>query len=344
MHIPEGTPLSTSLRRMPNGNYYYRIRGRHRGHQFEKAGNLHTKDYLLAKSRLLEIREFASLIIQGKFRPEYLSEQAIKPVYLKNLIKDYLKNRESDNSKPIRASTLKLYTQHLTAWMNDLGPETPVQTITTKKIETYIERLICRGLSSSYINIRIRSLRTFWSWACGNYNWLQDIKLKQLKVQWQIKYVKKAEFSAILSNTPSQFLRDVFNMYIQTGCRRSEPLIGRVQGSLLIVSPELSKSGYQRIVALSESNIETILRMQASGYAAEYYSRKYKESCRAAGVKSNLHALRHAYAVRKWAEIRDLYAVSRLLGHNSINSTEIYARIDLRVLAQDFPETGMEVI
>ena len=124
-------------------------------------------------------------------------------------------------------------------------------------------------------------------------------------------------------------------MYIQTGCRRSEPLIGRVQGSLLIVSPELSKSGYQRIVALSESNIETILRMQASGYAAEYYSRKYKESCRAAGVNSlsSCASLKHAHRLQTLGLVETPIGIS-----SPCRMTPLHLYVDqLRTISQAFP-------
>jgi integrase len=38
------------------------------------------------------------------------------------------------------------------------------------------------------------------------------------------------------------------------------------------------------------------------------------------------HSLRHTFAMRLYAETRDLFLVQRMLGHRSVKTTEIYAR------------------
>lgn len=38
------------------------------------------------------------------------------------------------------------------------------------------------------------------------------------------------------------------------------------------------------------------------------------------------HSLRHTFAMRAYAESRDLFLVQRMLGHSSVQTTEIYAR------------------
>lgn len=43
------------------------------------------------------------------------------------------------------------------------------------------------------------------------------------------------------------------------------------------------------------------------------------------GEPVKFHSLRHTFAMRVYAETRDLFLVQRLLGHKSVKSTEVYA-------------------
>jgi integrase len=46
------------------------------------------------------------------------------------------------------------------------------------------------------------------------------------------------------------------------------------------------------------------------------------------------HSLRHFYACYVYGKTRDLYAVSRLLGHNQVTTTQIYAKVSDKVLRE----------
>ena len=63
-------------------------------------------------------------------------------------------------------------------------------------------------------------------------------------------------------------------------------------------------------------------RMSIGSYTA-YYGR----IVRACGLKGSLHTLRHTYASHLVQNGVDLYTVSKLLGHSSIKTTEIYAHL-----------------
>ena len=51
----------------------------------------------------------------------------------------------------------------------------------------------------------------------------------------------------------------------------------------------------------------------------------------------SFHSLRHTFAVRRYLETRDLYAVCKELGHTSIKTTEIYSQFSFARLEQDYP-------
>ena len=54
-------------------------------------------------------------------------------------------------------------------------------------------------------------------------------------------------------------------------------------------------------------------------------------------TKYHLHCLRHTFAVRRYLQTRDIYLVKNELGHESVTTTEKYAKFSLRRLEADFP-------
>ena len=68
------------------------------------------------------------------------------------------------------------------------------------------------------------------------------------------------------------------------------------------------------------------------------YSVLFKKVCKAIGREDlHFHNLRDTFAVMRYLETRDIYQVSKELGHTSVKVTEKYARFQLRRLEQDFP-------
>lgn len=63
-------------------------------------------------------------------------------------------------------------------------------------------------------------------------------------------------------------------------------------------------------------------RMSLDSYTA-YYGREVKKC----GLSGNVHKLRHTYASHLVQNGVDLYTVSKLMGHSSIKTTEIYAHL-----------------
>jgi len=76
----------------------------------------------------------------------------------------------------------------------------------------------------------------------------------------------------------------------------------------------------------------------------DYLTTFYQEVAKAAGVDSFLHKLRHTFASQLVQNGVELYTVSKLLGHSSIQMTEIYAHLAPRTLhkaVMNLPKRGM---
>ena len=219
-----------------------------------------------------------------------------------------------------------------------INPDFPARLLGQEHIDQYVKSMIKGELSPHTINLRIRTIRTFWSWALKKYNWLAPMEFPQVPAPLKYQYFTDDEFDMIITKTPSGFLKEVFNLYRDTGARKSEiGKFGRIEGLFYILSGQYSKTKVDRVIPILPQHIPVIKEMQSLPYSPNYYSRKFKEACRAARVQGHLHLCRHTFALRKWLETGDIYLVSRLLGHSSVSTTEIYMRHDLKKLQQDFP-------
>lgn len=70
-------------------------------------------------------------------------------------------------------------------------------------------------------------------------------------------------------------------------------------------------------------SIDRVLKYKAGSYRAgrNQYNIKW-------------HSLRHFYAIYVYEKTRDLYAVSKLLGHNQVSTTQIYAKCSDKVMRE----------
>tara|TARA_Y100001963_G_scaffold65115_1_gene90685 strand:- start:1114 stop:1800 length:687 start_codon:yes stop_codon:yes gene_type:complete len=182
------------------------------------------------------------------------------------------------------------------------------------------------------------------------------------------KWLTEAEYDAVLSydsykthmgsvclnsvNLPPTRFRKVFKLYGETGLRLQEGFYGVLtedsNGIWLAIPDEKSKSKKGRTISLNTEQRDTIQMMQRIWYEQgatidhiKYYSRKFKNVCRALGVAENksFHSLRHYYGKTQVTITGNIYQVSGLMGHSSIKVTEDYyvKGFDMKATLRDFP-------
>ena len=139
----------------------------------------------------------------------------------------------------------------------------------------------------------------------------------------------------------------VFLLYRETGMRLREPMISTLNGNWIDIPPE-SKTHSTRSIELSKPLKQIFSELQDwyhSGYGSrlndpgDHFSKKFKKSLRSIGASESkhFHSLRHTFAVRKLLMRVPIYDVKLMMGHASVTTTEIYSKMNLKRVAQDFP-------
>lgn len=169
------------------------------------------------------------------------------------------------------------------------------------------------------------------------------------------RYFNKDEIKAILECTTDTFERVMVLMGLYTGMRREEicrltwedvdwgrkliQIVGRdgwtpkdYEAREIPLHPVLEKvlRGWKR----ENGQAPYLFSLHDRKPDGIYLLRIFKRIIKNAGVKGNFHTMRHTYASHLVNAGVDLYTVSKLLGHASVKTTEIYAHLQPSSLHQ----------
>jgi integrase len=344
--------------RIQRGNEYYRIT--RIGNQIPKEVKIPLgKDHKIALQRIREIKPREEEIKYGLEVTFPWLEKAVgcetPPISLVDAISKYLTARRADR---IRNATLENYQYGLGKFAQVIGEDFSLSNIKTDEIDAFKIAHIA-SLAPTTLNIILRTLKTFFGW-CFDREMIDKVpKIKFVHVPTQDPvYLTNQQFEALCDNSDDHFSR-AWWFYRESGCRLAEPFYADINGSFLTIRADTAKGKRSRDIFMTPKMKEIVIEMRASTHLREqakpyklgfkhnqqrtheinYYSRQFLTAARAAGIMNrHLHHLRHTAAVRRYLQTRDIYEVSRLLGHASITTTEIYTRLNVKRLEQDFPD------
>ena len=134
--------------------------------------------------------------------------------------------------------------------------------------------------------------------------------------------------------------KQVFQFYRDTGCRLSEPFIGKLIGTVLVIHAKQSKSRVEREIELDVKHVAVVMEMQKRyqswqqkvnkpvlKYFAEKYSKEFKHCCKTIGIDRRFHDLRHTFASHFMMNGGNIYDLQKMLGHSSLEMTQRYAHL-----------------
>jgi len=161
------------------------------------------------------------------------------------------------------------------------------------------------------------------------------------------RYLTDIEFARILAVAPEPF-RSCIVFNVQTGLRWSE-FRGLLWRNVELDTPEptllvvRSKGKRPRRIPLDQETVAILKRWQKEPEREHVAPWRPKQAEWAVQVTKGLgvphwrwHSLRHTFATRYLREGGSIEALSKLLGHSEIRTTEIYGAIEERMIRADF--------
>ena len=273
---------------------------------------------------------------------------------MKDLFLDYLKLER--NYSP---ATVKHYRDDLKEFerfFQELDLQLSWETIDSDIVRRWMEAMMDRGNVASSVNRRLSALRSFYRYALRRnlvekdpVHGIQGPKRKRPLPQ----FLKEAEMDRLLDENmwtdcyKDVLARTIIVTFYETGIRISE-LIGLNDKDVDYINCEIKVTGKrdkQRIIPFGDELSETLISYQHRRNAemkceSEAFFRTEKgervtDALVRQIVKTNLskvstlkkrspHVLRHTFATAMLNHEAGLESVKKLLGHESLSTTEIY--------------------
>jgi site-specific recombinase XerD len=271
------------------------------------------------------------------------------------LIDDYLLECAITLSKP----ALKWYTQKLGSLADWAGTDAEISTAMVNRFLTHIQTTPSTRtgtLRSSYtVHGYAQVVKSFARWCEANDLIPKAPKVTMPRVdQKVIEVFSEAQIKQLLAvtrqeETPALVHRDraALLFLLDTGVRASE-FCGLTLDRLHLEAgwaKVIGKGRREREVAFGQSTrVEMVryLRRYRRGDVAQVFTGKRGEPLTPSGldqmlyrlggwagvegVRCSAHTFRHTFAVNFLTRGGDLYALSRLMGHSTVKTTEIYLR------------------
>ncbi len=241
-------------------------------------------------------------------------------------------------------STVKTYVTYFEMFINHYK-ERKLETLDESDIRAYLQILIRKDVSNSYLNQVINSIKFYYETVLGMPNRFYEIE-RPRKDHKLPKVISKEEVIAIIEHTNNLKHRCIVQLLYGSGLRRSELLnlkLNDIDSKRMLIRVKRAKGNKDRLTLLSKNALKD-LRLyfkewkpqeylfegrKASKYSAVSVLNIVKNAAIKAKITQNVtpHVLRHSFATHLLESGVDLRQIQVLLGHGSSKTTEIYTHV-----------------
>lgn len=244
-------------------------------------------------------------------------------------------------------SSIKNYSSSVNSFLQVAAKkfEHPNQ-LSEQEIEKYILwKIEKHKISSSYQRMIVASIDKFYNLVMN-----QNLQINHLypsrKKDSLPKYITKAEVKKMLASITNIKHKCITKLLYGCGLRLSELLnlkLSDIDSELMLVHVKDTKGNKDRVVMLSTTLLDDLRKYYKDHYpkyylfegqsGGKYSSKSVQNIVKIAATKGGIskpvtpHILRHSFATHLLENGTDIRYIQKLLGHNSVKTTEIYTHV-----------------
>lgn len=271
--------------------------------------------------------------------------------------KEYLERRYPDRS------TAKHYISDLLIFRQFAGPIKP-QEITAKMVDEFVQAQSQQGLKPATLNRRIASLASFVDYLIDEAeadDWQNPVRWKRHRIKpgrHLPRDVSDETVRRLFAVIDDRRDRAMFSLMVRAGLRVGEVVrlqladLPTVETTILSRLRVNGKGDKDRITWLTQAALEPVqawLEQRPSSSSQHLFLNQHgqplsvagvqyrlKEYCQQAQVELSCHQLRHTFARRLAEQGMPIESLAKVLGHQSIQTTQLYIDGADPTVRQDF--------